>query len=302
MPFTGGPHRRAGSPSSGSSTDQPQTKRTNHGGAGEAQPQQPRQDRRAGNVKTYAVKASEIERQLVGRRCDRPDPRPAGDAHRHPAGGQAQADLLAAPRHRGPRGGPQRREDQVTGDKLRQKSYFRHSNYPGGLREESLGTLLERKPELVIERAVKGMLPQNRLGRAMFKKLKVYSGRGASAPGPAAHSRRAVRRGRTNVSTNYVYGTGRRKTAVARVRLLPGDGSIVVNGKPSAEYFGGATPEGALLAAVPGDRDRGPLLGQRPRRRRRRLGPGRRDPPRHRPRAAAALTRTRAPRCARPAC
>ena len=65
---------------------------------------------------------------------------------------------------------------RVTGDKLRQKSYFRHSNYPGGLREESLGTLLERKPELVIERAVKGMLPQNRLGRAMFKKLKVYSG------------------------------------------------------------------------------------------------------------------------------
>jgi len=48
------------------------------------------------------------------------------------------------------------------------------------------------------------------------------------------------------VSTNYVYGTGRRKTAVARVRLLPGDGSIVVNGKPAAEYFGGASPEGAI--------------------------------------------------------
>ena len=47
--------------------------------------------------------------QLVGRRCDRPDPRPAGDAHRHPAGGQAQADLLAAPRHRRPRRRPQRR-------------------------------------------------------------------------------------------------------------------------------------------------------------------------------------------------
>jgi small subunit ribosomal protein S9 len=49
------------------------------------------------------------------------------------------------------------------------------------------------------------------------------------------------------VSTNYVYGTGRRKTAVARVRLLPGDGSIVVNGKPAAEYFGGATSDGAIL-------------------------------------------------------
>ena len=65
---------------------------------------------------------------------------------------------------------------RVTGDKLRQKAYFRHSNYPGGLKEERLEALLARKPELVIERAVKGMLPQNRLGRAMFRKLKVYAG------------------------------------------------------------------------------------------------------------------------------
>ena len=49
------------------------------------------------------------------------------------------------------------------------------------------------------------------------------------------------------MSTNYVYGTGRRKTAVARVRLLPGDGSIVVNGKPADEYFGGATPPGSIV-------------------------------------------------------
>jgi small subunit ribosomal protein S9 len=49
------------------------------------------------------------------------------------------------------------------------------------------------------------------------------------------------------MSTNYVYGTGRRKTAVARVRLLPGDGSIIVNGKPAAEYFGGASPAGAIV-------------------------------------------------------
>ncbi|HLY36354.1 MAG TPA: 50S ribosomal protein L13 [Candidatus Limnocylindria bacterium] len=65
---------------------------------------------------------------------------------------------------------------RVTGTKLVNKAYFRHSNYPGGLKEERLGALLERKPELVIERAVKGMLPQNRLGRAMFRKLKVYPG------------------------------------------------------------------------------------------------------------------------------
>lgn len=48
------------------------------------------------------------------------------------------------------------------------------------------------------------------------------------------------------MTTNYVYGTGRRKTAVARVRLLPGDGTIVVNGKPAAEYFGGAAGDTSL--------------------------------------------------------
>lgn len=69
---------------------------------------------------------------------------------------------------------------RVTGDKLRQKIYYRHSNYPGGLKAESLQAVLARKPELVIERAVKGMLPQNRLGRAMYRKLKVY--RGANHP------------------------------------------------------------------------------------------------------------------------
>jgi large subunit ribosomal protein L13 len=84
---------------------------------------------------------------------------------------------------------PRRSASRAT--KLRQKSYFRHSNYPGGLREESLGALLERKPELVIERAVKGMLPQNRLGRAMFRKLKVY--RGADHPTrPSSRRLRAV--------------------------------------------------------------------------------------------------------------
>ena len=69
---------------------------------------------------------------------------------------------------------------KVTGNKLTQKAYYRHSGYPGGLREERLEALMARKPEIVIERAVKGMLPQNRLGRAMFKKLRVY--RGAEHP------------------------------------------------------------------------------------------------------------------------
>jgi large subunit ribosomal protein L13 len=65
---------------------------------------------------------------------------------------------------------------KVTGNKLTQKKYYRHSGYPGGLKETNLNTLLGTKPERVIEHAVKGMLPKNALGRAIFKKLKVYAG------------------------------------------------------------------------------------------------------------------------------
>lgn len=65
---------------------------------------------------------------------------------------------------------------QVTGQKLDQKLYFRHSGYPGGLRQVTLRKRLETHPERVVEAAVRGMLPKNRLGRKMFKKLKVYAG------------------------------------------------------------------------------------------------------------------------------
>jgi len=65
---------------------------------------------------------------------------------------------------------------KVTGNKLDQKKYYRHSGYPGGIREISLRTLLEKKPDQVILKAVRGMLPKNRLGRALLKKLKVYAG------------------------------------------------------------------------------------------------------------------------------
>ncbi len=127
-------------------------------------------------MKTYAVKASEIERQwwlvdasgqTLGRLATRIATLLEGK-HKviyspHLDTGDHVVVLNAA-------------KVKVTGNKLTQKQYYRHSNYPGGLKQESLATLLERKPELIIERAVKGMLPQNRLGRAMFKKLKVYAG------------------------------------------------------------------------------------------------------------------------------
>jgi large subunit ribosomal protein L13 len=65
---------------------------------------------------------------------------------------------------------------RVTGNKMSAKIYHRHTGYIGNLKSESLEKLLQRAPERVIERAVKGMLPKNPLGRKMFKKLKVYAG------------------------------------------------------------------------------------------------------------------------------
>ncbi len=65
---------------------------------------------------------------------------------------------------------------KLTGDKLNKKMYYSHSTHPGGLKEISAGKLLEKKPEELIRKAVKGMLPKNNLGRLMFRKLKVYTG------------------------------------------------------------------------------------------------------------------------------
>ncbi|NBR36668.1 MAG: 50S ribosomal protein L13 [Chitinophagales bacterium] len=75
-----------------------------------------------------------------------------------------------------------------TGNKLEQKIYDHFTGYPGGRKEETAANLQKRRPEVVIERAVKGMLPKNRLGRKMYKKLFVYVGdahpHGAQQPQP----------------------------------------------------------------------------------------------------------------------
>jgi large subunit ribosomal protein L13 len=76
----------------------------------------------------------------------------------------------------------------VTGKKLDQKLYYRHSGYPGGLRSRTLRQQLERQPTEVLRKAVKGMLPRNRLGRAQLTKLRIYAGpdhpHAAQAPQP----------------------------------------------------------------------------------------------------------------------
>lgn len=65
---------------------------------------------------------------------------------------------------------------RLTGNKLADKMYYHHTGYPGGIKEINAEKLLEKKPEMLVQAAVKGMLPKNKLGRKMFSKLKVYAG------------------------------------------------------------------------------------------------------------------------------
>ena len=84
----------------------------------------------------------------------------------------------------------------VTGRKTTDKRYFRHSGYPGGLTDKSFEEMRAKHPERVVEQAVRGMLPRNRLGRQMFRKLKVYRGpehpHEAQAPKPLEIDARKV--------------------------------------------------------------------------------------------------------------
>ena len=67
------------------------------------------------------------------------------------------------------------KEIQVTGNKAKQKTYHRHTGFPGGLKSITFDKLLEKKPVAIIEKAIKGMLPRTPLGRTMYRKLKVYA-------------------------------------------------------------------------------------------------------------------------------
>lgn len=65
---------------------------------------------------------------------------------------------------------------KLTGNKMADKKYYHHTGYPGGIKEINAEKLLAKKPEMLVQAAVKGMLPKNKLGRKMFRKLKVYAG------------------------------------------------------------------------------------------------------------------------------
>ncbi|MFQ5826442.1 MAG: 50S ribosomal protein L13 [Dehalococcoidia bacterium] len=127
-------------------------------------------------MKTYSTKASEIERQwhvidasgeVLGRLATRVARLLMGK-HKtiyvpHLDSGDYVIVINAA-------------RVKVTGNKAKDKTYYRHSGYPGGLKSITLEKMLATRPERVIEKAVKGMLPKNALGRAMARKLRVYAG------------------------------------------------------------------------------------------------------------------------------
>ena len=182
----------------------------------------------------------------------------------------------------------------LTGDKKTTKLAYRHSGYPGGLTATPIGDQLEKDARKVIEKAVWGMLPKNKLGRQIIKKLKVYAGPDAPAPGPEGRPVRdhpdlpvvvdhRASRGHTHVTSESTEATehrgrrdrgrgdlhrrregvaysseseptaeavaarpatiapaaatGRRKEAVARVRIVPGTGVWTVNGRALDSYF-----------------------------------------------------------------
>ena len=126
------------------------------------------------NVKTYTARESEIDRrwfvvdatdQTLGRLASRIAHVLEGKHKPSYAPNLDSGDFVVV---------LNARRISVTSDKLESKLYIRHSGYPAGYREETLGHLLERRPEEVIRRAVKGMLPRTKLGVQQLRKLKVY--------------------------------------------------------------------------------------------------------------------------------
>ena len=121
----------------------------------------------------------------------------------------------------------------VTGKKLDQKLYYRHSGYPGGIKSKPLRDVIENTASDAIKSAVKGMLPKSKLGRQMFTKLKVYN--------DDQHPHAAQKPVSIELQENkleQIITVGRRKTSTARVFLQKGTGEITVNKKKLDAYFG----------------------------------------------------------------
>ena len=147
--------------------------------------------------------------------------------------------------------------------------------------------MIAEKPTRVIELAVKGMLPKGPLGRDMYRKLRVYAGPEHRHSAPTAHSPHLLVNQREpadgiTMADNIHYGTGRRKTATARVFLAPGSGRITINRRPIDTYFGRETARHDRAPAAGDHRNGRPVRyrGHGSRRRRQRAG-GRHPARRH---------------------
>jgi hypothetical protein len=119
----------------------------------------------------------------------------------------------------------------VTGSKMDTKIYYRHSGYPGGIKQRTLREQLDRRPTEVLRKAVKGMLPRTSSLRRSSSSSRSTQGRStACCPGSEAA-------GALMTEIAQYLGTGKRKTSIARVILRPGDGKTWINGRTIEEYF-----------------------------------------------------------------
>ena len=132
-----------------------------------------------------------------------------------------------------------------------------HTGYPGGLKERTLREQLERRPTEVIRKAVKGMLPKNRLAAAQLTQAEGVRRPGASARGAGSPKTPGALEARMAEIAQYL-GTGKRKTSVARVILRPGDGKTWINGRTLEEYFPRAAHRDAALAPLDSPAPRAP--------------------------------------------
>ena len=121
----------------------------------------------------------------------------------------------------------------VTGKKLDQKIYYRHSGYPGGIKSKPLKEVMNNSASKALKSAVKGMLPKNKLGKQMLTKLKVYDDENHPHYAQKPLSIELQERKLEQIIT-----VGRRKTSTARVFLQKGTGEITVNKKKLETYFG----------------------------------------------------------------
>jgi len=127
----------------------------------------------------------------------------------------------------------------LTGKKEVQNEYMFFSGFVGGESYRKLSLMRERHPEFIVEHAVKGMLPKNRIARKMLTKLRVFAG--------TAHTHEVNSRSRspsnfrrpmsTSAPATIFLATGRRKTSTARVRIAEGSGKLTVNGRDFDRYF-----------------------------------------------------------------